>query len=234
MIWLLATILLVLSVWLVYPGELSWLPGNGTRWLYDRAAPGYHRKWARHDYEPYDNLIHRAAREVVGYCDLPRVVDLACGSGRAIRCAAARLGPSASYHAVDFSQGMLERCQEEVRHDPAMAGCNIHFHHSDALAWLRARTEPFDMLLLMEAAEFIAHAGALLDALGRAAAPGARLVMTRPAGCWSALFPGRRQGRRQLTLALQEAGFEQLQCLPWRARYELVYAVKGKGGSSGG
>ncbi len=226
MLWLLVAVATIAGVWAIYPGELSWLPCKGNRWLYNRAAAGYHQKWQRHDYRAYDALILEAVT-VLGHNDSPaRIADLACGSGRATLVAASRLGIKAHYLAVDFSAAMLAQFKQQIANDSTYQACDITLQQQDLHTWLSMQNEKFDLLLFMEAAEFIADNRSLLAKLGAIAAPGSDLIMTRPAGYRGFLFPGRHQSRAAMHRALQTAGFEAVEFLPWRARYELVRAKR--------
>lgn len=229
---ILITIALALAI---YPGELSWLPGKGNRWLYDKAAANYAKKWNRHSYAQYDQHIQRAAAaaadraadravSATNQTIHPRVLDMACGSGRATRAAATELGKNASYTAVDSSAAMLD--EMSVTLEDVIDPDTVTRENCDAIAWLERNNAQFDLVLLMEAAEFIPQNRKLLAGLANAATTGSHLVMTRPASPWWIFFPGRGQSRRALRQRLTSAGFSDICFFAWRSRYELVSAVR--------
>ncbi|MFK7977172.1 MAG: class I SAM-dependent methyltransferase [Halioglobus sp.] len=218
------SLLLLLVALAIYPGELSWLPGKGNQWLYDRAAANYSQKWQRHSYAQYEKQIQQAATAVAKNVSQPRVLDIACGSGRATRAAAATLGKNAGYTAIDSSSAMLQEMANTLA--GIIAPAAIKSENCDAVEWLERNSGEFDLLLLMEAAEFIPQNRQLIAGLAKAAANGSRLVMTRPASLWWIFFPRRGQSRRALSKRLSAEGFGDIQFTPWRNRYELVSAVR--------
>lgn len=233
--WLFSLIAFVVAALAVaiYPGELSWLPGKGNQWLYDKAAANYANKWQRHSYALYDRQIQQAAAAVAAefaakvaanQAGNPRILDIACGSGRATRAAAELLGQSATYTAIDSSSAMLDEMSVTLK--DVIGAQAIKRETCDAIEWLEKNRAQFDLLLLMEAVEFIPQNQRLLSGLARAAATGSRLVMTRPASPWWIFFTGRGQSRAKVYQRLTDAGFGEIHFTPWRNRYELVSAIK--------
>lgn len=208
----------------LYPAELSWVSARGTRWLYNRGASTYEGKWRRHDYRPYDKLVTQSALAVAG-AQQPRVLDLGTGTGRALLLAIQALGARAQYTAVDFSTEMLARLQSKLESVPGDA-LDIALSDQDLRGWLATQSNQYDLIMCMEVGEFVADFPGVLDAAGRIARPGARLVMTRPAGLWSLFFPKRCQSRKGMAEKLAQCGFAQIEFSPWRRRYELVSCVK--------
>jgi len=221
-LWLALALPALVAMLALYPAELSWLSTRGTRWLYDRAATSYNKKWQHHDYQPNDALIQRAAKEVAGITPRPTVLDLGCGSGRATQVAAYSLGIAATYTAVDFSPRMLAQLALQQRGDGALANYDITLVQSDILPWLQNQGACYDLVLCMEVGEFLPQFGTVLELLGKRCNAGARLVMTRPAGYWHYFFPGRRQSRGRLKATLEAAGFVDIHFRAWRSRYELL------------
>jgi ubiquinone/menaquinone biosynthesis C-methylase UbiE len=217
---------LVIVLLLFYPGELSWVSPKGTRWLYDKGAKSYETKWQRHDYTPYDGLIALAASSLQPSPKPLQVLDLCCGTGRATLVASRTLGSQAGYTAVDFSPGMLASLKSQIdplghEHSP-----DIKIVQADVHDWLRGTASRFDLLLFMEAGEFLPQFTEVIARLGPVCNAGGFLVMTKPAGLWSLCFPGRAQTRSQLTAHLHKAGFGDVKFTAWRKRYELLTARK--------
>lgn len=216
----------VLAALLIYPGELSWLSPKGTRWLYDRGAKNYESKWLRHDYTPYDALITQTAQSIEATNSSPKVLDLCCGTGRATLLVTRLLGSQANYTAVDFSAEMLASLKARIGNSVHARELEIDVIQADVQNWLEGKSTGYDLLLLMEAGEFLPNFKAVVSGIGTACNSGGALVMTRPAGFWSLFFPGRAQTRSQLSAQLLQAGFSDVQFSPWRKRYELVHARK--------
>lgn len=208
----------------IYPGELSWVRSGGHRWLYDRAAQHYNDKWLRHDYKDFDQQIARAAALAADLHSPPAVLDLACGTGRATLSAYRTLGEQADYTAVDFSTGMLAQFSTDNGALPQWLRDNVKTECNELGDWLAHNERRYELVLLMEASEFIPGNRALTSQLGRTVRAGGQLVMTRPAGFWWLLFPGRGQSRKVIAQRLREAGFSEPDFIPWRQRYELVTA----------
>jgi SAM-dependent methyltransferase len=218
---ILAALLVVLSI---YPGEFSWVSTRANRWLYDRGAATYEDKWQRHDYGAYAAIIADAAQSLEHEERPLQVLDLACGTGRATLFAAQYLPPTTRFTAVDYSRGMLEVFQSSVARSSRLDASDITWVECELAAWLDQCEQSFDLVLFMEAAEFVPGFSQLPAKIHSVCAPGAQLVMTRPAGLWGWMFPGRHQTRRALAACLGSAGFAQVRFVPWRSRYELLAA----------
>ena len=223
---LVALVVVIVLALAIYPGELSWLAPGGNRWLYDRGASSYEGKWQRHDYGPYKSLVSESAAAVTHLGERVRVADLACGTGIATRTASRHLPGDTEYVGVDYSSRMLQRFQSHIDDCPALGALDLTLVCEDLETWLRTIPGRFQLVMLMEASEFLPSFPDSLPFLGRVCEPGGRLIMTRPAGFWSCFFPGRQQSRRALGRSLRDAGFVDIRFIPWRGRYELVSATR--------
>lgn len=223
-----AAVLLTLAgiALLFYPTELSWVSTKGTRWLYDKSAASYATKWERHNYSSYDALISKAAASLKASSTDLAVLDLCCGTGRATLVASRALGSRANYTAIDFSAAMLEQLKQEIASSEFAQTLNINVMQEDVQQWVQHSSACFDLILFMEAGEFLPEFTDVIEHLGRACNRGGYLVMTKPTAFWCTFFPARSQTRRQLSAQLHWAGFTEITFTEWRSRYELVTARK--------
>lgn len=217
---------LIIVLLLFYPGELSWVSPNGTRWLYDKSAKSYESKWLRHDYAPYDAIIAKAANTLAPSPSPHKLLDLCCGTGRATLVASRALGSQASYTAIDFSAEMLASLRSQIDPPARDDSLNIKIVQADVLDWLSNTSDRYDLLMFMEAGEFLPRFTEVVAHMGEACNKDGYIVMTKPAGLWCAFFPARAQTRTQLTTHLHKAGFTDVEFTAWRKRYELVTARK--------
>lgn len=221
-------ILLALAA-LVYPGELTHLNPALNRWLYDRAADGYERKWTSAAYNDpgVDAEIADFARTAIGTSGVASVLDLGCGTGRGIRLLAPRLPDASEYLGIDYSEAMLAQFREWIDRQDDSVSARVELQRRDLADWAGDRgDERFGVVMMLEVGEFLPAFTAVLQRVARVVAPRGGLIMTRPAGLWWLFFPSRRQSRRSLSALLRSLGFHEPRYRSWRMRYELVYAVK--------
>lgn len=219
----------------IYPGELSWFSQRGTRWLYNRAAKNYHTKYHRHDYAVFDQFIAKHVRQIPKACSEVEVLDLGCGTGRATLAVAQSAAFAACFTAVDFSSEMLGEFRKNSEAEALLRCGSLSLCEAEIDNWLRTRIihdqDQYDLVLIMEVGEFLPQLPQTLELLGALCAPGAILLMTRPAGLWAWCFPGRAQGVTALGQALARAGFEDTRFKRWRSRYQLVSSRRRATGS---
>lgn len=219
---------LVVSL-LVYPGELSHLGPGLNRWLYDRAAEGYERKWRSSAYRNVDIIREVTAfgQESLALSGNTEVLDLGCGTGRGTRLLAAHLPPTTRFTAVDFSAAMLRRFDSWMAaHAPELRQ-RVSLVEADLAIWAdEGARRRYGLVLMLEVGEFIPRFADVVETLAASVPAGSGLVATRPAGLWALFFPGRAQTRRALTRLLRRGGFAEPRFLAWRARYEIVLARK--------
>jgi SAM-dependent methyltransferase len=223
----LAALALVFAA-LVYPGELSQLSPRLNRWLYDRAATGYEHKWATGPYRsPELNArVEAFARSSLAVSEVHAVLDLGCGTGRGIRLVFGALPADTRFVGVDYSGQMLTQFRQWLVQDKDL-GARVEIIERDLGDWLGDGDDRnFGLVMMLEVGEFLPAFPAVLRNVAAKLASGGGLLMTRPAGAWCWFFPRRGQSRRSLTASLLASGFDAPQFLPWRSRYELVFASK--------
>lgn len=214
---------------LTYPTEWSYLSSAANRWLYNRSAHSYEKKWERKAYvDPhFDDMIRYHVARGLAQSGVNHVLDLGCGTGRGIRLLAPALPQDTQYSLVDFSPAMLQQLQEWLNSAGTDLATRACVSEQDLGNWSgQAPRELYGAVLLLEVGEFLPRFRQLIAQLGRVTSPSGSLLMTRPAGLWHLCFPGRGQSRKKLSGLLEAAGFETPLFLPWRGRYELVFSRK--------
>lgn len=215
---------------LIYPGELSQLSPRLNRRLYDGAARTYDDKWRSFRYR--DPAVNRSmtdfARESLSRSGVMEVVDLGCGTGRGIRLLLDQLPESTRFTGIDYSSGMIDVFRSWLARQPPSASDRVVLRRQDLADWADggAAERRYGLVLMLEVGEFVPRFADVMARIADVLAPQGGLIMTRPAGAWWLFFPTRRQSRRSLTALLRSLGFEEPHYRAWRARYELVYAVK--------
>lgn len=211
---------------LVYPGELSQLSRRWHRWLYDTAARRYEKKWLHRGYQDtgLDTRIRAHARQGLHRCTSRVIVDLGCGTGRAIDLLQPVLDPDCFYLGMDFSPKMLAlarvRLQASQLNGALIEMDLARFRGEESLKQKAA------VVVMLEVSEFVTDFPALIKEVAQWSETGASLVLSRPAGWFAYAFPGRSQTRDRFTRVLQQAGFSDIQVLSWRWRYEIILATR--------
>lgn len=223
--------LVLLLAPLVYPGELSHVRPGLNRWLYDRAARSYDRKWRSRAYSDPDveaAVIAFAERSLAG-SGVERVLDLGCGTGRGTRQLIDILPSSTRFTGVDYSQAMLEEFRNWLERRDTSVSRRVELHQADfadEARWFPVGAQ-FGLVLMLEVGEFTPRFREVVRHIADLLPPGGGLIATRPAGIWPLFFPGRSQTRQGFASLLDSAGFAEPQYLKWRSRYEMVLARKG-------
>jgi SAM-dependent methyltransferase len=221
---------------LIYPGELSHISSSLNRRLYDRAAANYERKWASEAYRDVETrtALQSFCIDAIVTSHVERVLDLGCGTGRAVRLLADELPATTQFEAIDFSGAMLERFREWLAGQDQALRDRVKIKERNLSEW--ADDSPGSgqagVVLLLEVGEFLSDFESVIKAIASIVAPGGGLLMTRPARMWWMLFAHRHQSRRGLERLLAQVGFGEVSFRPWRSRYELVFARKGAGDNS--
>ena len=213
---------------LIYPGELSLSP-RMNRWLYDRSAQNYQDKWRAPAYAECSHQagIDRHIERCLAATGINAVLDLGCGTGRAIRLSRTVLESDIRYTGIDFSGAMLAQFQSWLDCSDSGLVRRVHLEQCELGQWASRPDHPhYGVVFLLEVGEFLPSLVKVIETVGRVLPPGGGLVMTRPAHFWWMFFPKRRQSRRALARLLVSAGFERPRFIPWRFRYEYVLATK--------
>lgn len=222
-VWLvLACVAAIVIALAIYPGELSWLSPRLHANLYNGAAPSYERKWLRHDYTAYDQLLTTCCQKVSQGMPGPlRALDLCAGTGRATEVMAAVLPVDTHYVCVDASEGMLTILRSRLTASGLLSK-QFQVFCDDALRWLSHHETRLHIVAMMECSEFLPGFPDLVERLSKHLEPGAVVVTTRPGGLFAWLFPFRGQRTGSYHRLFARHGFSLLQDKPWRARYRLV------------
>ena len=222
-------VLVLAAAALTYPGEWSHLNTNASRWLYNRGAKKYQRKWQSKYYlnEPVGNRITQHIKTGVSSSGVSHILDLGCGTGRGTRLVAEVLSGDTQFTLVDFSPGMLGQFRRWLDKRGPELSRRTKVVELELGAWARhAEVANYGAVFLLEVGEFLPLFSEVIQRVGIVTAEGGSLVMTRPAGAWSMFFPGRGQSRAAIRNLLLSAGFDEPEFVPWRSRYELVFTRK--------
>ena len=222
-VWLvLACVAAIFIALAIYPGELSWLSPKLHAHLYNGSAASYERKWLRHDYAAYDQLLTTCCEKVSQETPNPlSALDLCAGTGRATEVMAAVLPIDTHYVCVDASEGMLTILRSRLAASGLLSR-NVQVFCDDAIRWLSHNEARFHVIAMMECSEFLPRFPDIVEALSKHLEPGAILVTTRPAGPFAWSFPFRAQRQPSYYRLFACHGFSLLVDVPWRGRYRLV------------
>ncbi|HUN21791.1 MAG TPA: methyltransferase domain-containing protein [Anaerolineales bacterium] len=215
----------VVSVALLLAGWLFWqlMIAEGVFWgqkwvtrLYDANA---HRYEAIKAYQPQfeeERIGEPLALALYGLKS-PKVLDVACGTGRVGRALHA-FSPQIPVFGVDASLAML-RWRETLQ------SLQIAPSSAQALAvQLPFGNQQFAAVTCMEAMEFMPSARAALREWVRVLAPAGVILLTHRIG-WQARLASRDYlNREELTQALTELGLVAVVFQSWTTDYDLVWA----------
>lgn len=221
--------LILLFALLVYPGELSQLSVGSNRWLYDCSSRTYERKWRAEAYRCDKTRMRLLdyARSALQRTGVNQILDVGCGTGRGIRLALGGLGDDVCCTGIDFSAGMLAQLRNWLNTDGAPYSRRVQLIERELGDWSRGEIkERFGVVFFLEVGEFLPKFAAVLSGIADVTVPGGGIIMTRPAGIWWTFFPGRQQSRNRIKKLLVELGYEDVEFVAWRCRYELVFGRK--------
>jgi len=126
-----------------------------------------------------------------------RVLDVACGTGVAARCAARLSGPSGGVVGIDVDLGMLAVAQAESKRE----GLPVEYLHGSACA-LPLDTASFDAALCLQGLQYFPDALVAMRELRRILRPNSPLV----AVTWSTLESCK--GQSAMVTALERRGID--------------------------
>ena len=224
---ILSVLVLAVAI-LIYPGEMSHVSSRLNRWLYDRAAASYDRKWRSTAYRnpAAQSQIAQFATMSCRRSGIAHALDLGCGSGRGIRLVAEALAPATQFTGIDFSSAMLDEFRNWLREQDGSLEGRVNIVESDLATWAERKndTERYGLVIMLEVGEFVPKFAEVIRRVADVTAHGGGLILTRPAYLWWLFFPGRRQSRKALSDLLTSLGFEAPTFVDWRSRYELVFS----------
>jgi ubiquinone/menaquinone biosynthesis C-methylase UbiE len=217
--------LCLLLYWQLVLAEGAHLGARVVVWLYDLVAPRYDRIKDFDAEVEADTLGLPLALALAGF-EAPRVLDVACGTGRLARTLLPQVLFDGTVVNADLSARML-RCG--VQASAALAGAA----GAGRLAWLRAPADrlplaasSFDAVACLEALEFLPDARAALGECVRVLRPGGVLLVSNRVGPEAWLMPGKTYSRAAFRRLLAGLPFEAVVEQRWQVGYDLVWARK--------
>lgn len=182
-----------------------------------------------HRYERIKNFDPQVEADILGWpvtaalagMDAPRVLDVACGTGRLARALLPQVAFDGSVVNLDLSLQMLRQGRPQCAAWP------------ERTAWLRAPAKAlpfaanaFEVVACLEALEFLPNARAALAECVRVLRPGGLLLVTNRIGRDANLMPGKTFSRAAFERLLAELPLEQARVEPWQVEYDLAWAWK--------
>jgi len=126
------------------------------------------------------------------------VVDVGCGTGSALRHAAARV-PAGSLIGIDPVPRMIEIARERSSDHPAAARIDYRVGSAEALP---VKDGLAGLVLALDSIDHWQDVGRGLDEVRRILEPGGQFVVVKDAG-----VPGSAEARKELASVLEGAGF---------------------------
>ncbi len=148
----------------------------------------------------------------------PRVLDVACGTGRLPKTLLAQPGFSGQIIGLDASRQMLKEAARAL-------GDRVWF------IWQSAERLPFeestfDAVTCLEALEFMPGPAQALTEMARVLRPGGLLLISNRIGPWTRWMPGHTMSTPALMRLLETLGFERVKMHAWQVEYDLVWAIR--------
>ncbi len=224
LIWVAGILALVLiAIYIFVDREIYFYEGVhlGPRiqgWLYNRWAKQYDRDKQASQAHDAETLARPLLEALAGVPE-PFVLDVATGTGRFPLALLSEAGFRGRVIAVDISQGMLERAAEKL---------SAHRERVTLLRYTRLPLpfpdETFDVVGCLEALEVMPEMRTPLAEFARLLRPGGILVTSR--GAEASGRKAKVVSAKQFAGLLGEAGFEQVEILPWWKNFDRVRARK--------
>jgi len=196
---------------------------------YNWVAHRYDEQIKKFDLETEAELVGLPLVTELAGVDAPRVLDVACGTGRVARALLREVAFDGVVINLDLAARMLTEGRRTALHWPG----RIH--------WLRAPADPlpfanntFDCVTCLEAIEFLPDARAALAECVRvlrspdpeSGRPGGRLVITNRVGWPGALILGKTFSRPAFRQLLADFSLDIVRVEPWQVEYDLAWARK--------
>lgn len=189
--------------------------------LYDRIAHRYDADIKKFDPQTESEILGLPLATQLVAVTTPRVLDVACGTGRTARALLRELAFDGSVVNVDLGRRMLTVGRESCAPWPGR------------VTWAQAAAAPlpfpanaFDCVTCLEALEFLPDRRAALAECVRVLKPGGLLVLTQRIGWQTLLLFGKTFSRPALQRLLAELNLEHTRFHAWTTDYDLVWARK--------
>ena len=212
--------LLALLYWELVIAEGAHLGPRVVVGLYDLIAHRYDRI-KKFDRDVEADLLGWPVTAALAGVEAPRVLDVACGTGRLARALLPQPAFDGTVVNVDLSPRMLRHGRPQAAPWPGRT------------AWLRAPADRlpfaaggFEAVACLEALEFLPNARAVLAECVRVLQPGGLLLVTNRVGRDAWLLPGKTFSRPQFERLLAELPLERARIEPWQEDYDLAWAWK--------
>lgn len=213
-----------LLYWQVIIAEGAYLGPWAVRLIYTLGARHYDAVRAAHQ-PPADLALRPFLARALAGRPHPAVLDVATGTGRAPLLIRALAGFDGTLAALDLTPAMLAEARRKERE--AGPGAPVAWLLGEAGA-LPAPAARFDLVLCLEALEYLPRPRRALAELVRVLQPGGTLLLSTWPDAWARLLPGHAFAARTLVRELSALGCVDLAVYPWQhGHYDLVVARRG-------
>ncbi len=226
--WIIAAAVAVILPWLLFT-EFSYLGAGSIRRVYNGMSRNYNKKWKRKEYQSKEltaRVFVEPLRKALGEDPDARVLDLACGTGRTSFLLLGEDWFQGRIEALDLSPGMLAKFQASLKKFPEEKRERVSTAEANLIGWQAAEESAYDAVVMLEASEFISRPAPLMVEILKTLKPGGLFLMTKPRSWLAWLYFSRKQGAGQLRRMLDDAGFQNVELVPWSPRHDVVYAWK--------
>lgn len=189
--------------------------------LYDRIAHRYDAHIKKFDLVTESEILGLPLATELVEVEAPRVLDVACGTGRTARALLRELAFEGTLVNVDLGRRMLTTGREACAPWPGRVSWA-----QAAAAPLPFPAEAFDGVACLEALEFLPDPRAALAECVRVLRPGGLLVVTHRIGWQAPLLLGKTWSRATLRQLLSDLGLGQVRVNAWTTDYDLALARK--------